>query len=309
MRTRRFERAAFVSMEENGDRGRMLFALGEQMVPDFVRETGGDWEQGRQLLERELRSRRVVIVVDNMESVLPPVDGSEMAYEPRVLEGILELCTELMGHGETRLVFTSRQALPEPFDAHPVRLGRLDREDAVEIVGRVLERYGAEPRGRGRRGSEGGDRRAGGRRPLPCAQPGAPGTGGGGVGVRNATQRLHELMASLAAKYPDDRERSLFASVELSLRRLPAGTRERMRPLGVFQGGRTLRRCPWSWGSMSRKVSTTSWRSSSAASGSPRGCPTLICACIRRSRRRSGGSSARRSARASTGRGWRRWWR
>jgi len=47
-------------------------------------------------------------------------------------------------------------------------------------------------------------------------------------------------MTQLQERYPDDRERSLFASVELSLRRLPAGTRERIRPLGVFQGGGSL---------------------------------------------------------------------
>ena len=44
-------------------------------------------------------------------------------------------------------------------------------------------------------------------------------------------------MAALAEKHPDDRERSLFASVELSLRRLPEGLRERIRGLGVFEGG------------------------------------------------------------------------
>ena len=62
----------------------------------------------------------------------------------------------------------------------------------------------------------------------------------GKEGVRHATERLHGLMASLAEKYPNDRERSLYASVELSLQRLPAEMREKIRPLGVFQGGATL---------------------------------------------------------------------
>src|SRR5205807_2993283 len=56
-------------------------------------------------------------------------------------------------------------------------------------------------------------------------------------GVRRATEHLHRLMAELQRKYPDDRERSLLASVELSLRRLPAETRRKLGPLGVFQGG------------------------------------------------------------------------
>jgi len=58
--------------------------------------------------------------------------------------------------------------------------------------------------------------------------------------VRRATEKLQELMASLEAKYPGERERSLLASVELSLCRLPAGTRRKIRPLGVFQGGGSL---------------------------------------------------------------------
>ena len=44
-------------------------------------------------------------------------------------------------------------------------------------------------------------------------------------------------MAELHKKFPDERERSLFASVELSLRRLSPEMREKIKPLGVFQGG------------------------------------------------------------------------
>ena len=39
-------------------------------------------------------------------------------------------------------------------------------------------------------------------------------------GVRATTENLHQIMAELHKKYPDDRENSLYASVELSLRRL-----------------------------------------------------------------------------------------
>ena len=44
-------------------------------------------------------------------------------------------------------------------------------------------------------------------------------------------------MAELHRRHPDDRERSLFASVELSLRRLPTEFRAKLGPLAVFQGG------------------------------------------------------------------------
>src|SRR5262249_10841743 len=48
-----------------------------------------------------------------------------------------------------------------------------------------------------------------------------------------------DLMATLQRRYPNDRQRSLLASVELSLRRLPAALRQKLGPLGAFQGGGT----------------------------------------------------------------------
>jgi tetratricopeptide (TPR) repeat protein len=55
-------------------------------------------------------------------------------------------------------------------------------------------------------------------------------------GVVTTTATLSRLMAKLQADHPDDRERSLFASVELSLGRLTPEMRRMLRPLGVFQG-------------------------------------------------------------------------
>ena len=54
-------------------------------------------------------------------------------------------------------------------------------------------------------------------------------------------------MAALEKKYPGQRERSLLASVELSLRRLPAETRTKIRGLGVFQGGGSVVQWRWRW--------------------------------------------------------------
>ncbi|MCI5136072.1 MAG: tetratricopeptide repeat protein, partial [Candidatus Electrothrix sp. AW2] len=56
-------------------------------------------------------------------------------------------------------------------------------------------------------------------------------------GVRVTAQSAAELMARLEAKNPHDRENSLYASVELSLRRLPLEMRERIKGLAVFHGG------------------------------------------------------------------------
>jgi hypothetical protein len=59
-------------------------------------------------------------------------------------------------------------------------------------------------------------------------------------GVRATTENLHRIMAELHRQFPDDREDSLYASVELSLRRLPLEMREQIKPLGVFYGGANL---------------------------------------------------------------------
>ena len=59
-------------------------------------------------------------------------------------------------------------------------------------------------------------------------------------GVRATTRNVGELMAKLEAQNRGDRENSLFASVELSLRRLPAETRELVDQLAVFHGGGQL---------------------------------------------------------------------
>ncbi len=59
-------------------------------------------------------------------------------------------------------------------------------------------------------------------------------------GVRTTTDTVRALMAALHDKYPDDRQHSLYASVELSLRRLAPDVRTQLQPLAVFQGGAHL---------------------------------------------------------------------
>src|SRR5262249_50086445 len=55
-------------------------------------------------------------------------------------------------------------------------------------------------------------------------------------GVEATRVSLVELMEEMERKHPGSREQSLFASVELSLRRLSPANRERARVLGVFHG-------------------------------------------------------------------------
>ena len=65
-------------------------------------------------------------------------------------------------------------------------------------------------------------------------------------GVRATTENLRRLMADLDRKHPGDRENSLYASVELSLRRLPPERASKSRRWRSSTAGRTsacLGRC------------------------------------------------------------------
>src|SRR5262249_2362418 len=121
VRSQRFRRAAFVSVEAHGTARAVLDALGRQLVPDYSVATFASLEQAEQPLTGALVEQRTLLVVDNLESILHPpylaADTPELlAEEDRSeLAAILALCERLHRHGETRLLFTSREALPAPF--------------------------------------------------------------------------------------------------------------------------------------------------------------------------------------------------
>ena len=132
----------------------MLDKLGHQLVkPKFSTQVdcGGDLEKAEMEVARVLTEQSTLLVVDNMESILLPPFMAEETPEAlseesrRELDAILQLCARLNAKGDTRLVFTSREALPAPFDAERNRreLHQLDREDAVKLVERVMDREAA----------------------------------------------------------------------------------------------------------------------------------------------------------------------
>ncbi|HEY6176123.1 MAG TPA: tetratricopeptide repeat protein [Kofleriaceae bacterium] len=243
VRSQRFQRAAFVSVEEHSTALAVLDALGQQLVPNYTVATFDSLERAEQPVVRALREQSTVVVVDNLESILQlphlASDSPDALAEDnrRELEAILALCERLGKHGDTRLVFTSREVLPAPFDAAINRheLQRLHRIDAVQLVQRVV--------------SEGAATASladaelaaiedlvetvhGHARTLALLEPSLR-----GVGVTATRKALVELMADMDRQFPGQRERSLFASVDLSLRRLSPETRQRVRVLGVFHGG------------------------------------------------------------------------
>jgi tetratricopeptide (TPR) repeat protein len=257
VRSQQVKRAAFVSVELCSHKDAVLDALGRQLVgADYSAAKFENPEQALLPIERALREQPTLLVIDNMESVLLPpyLESPELLSEEAALElqAILALAERLLRAGETRLVFTSREALPAPFDANSQRweLHRLEKGDAVALIERSLaagESSGALGAGAGAAALEARREEI---EALVAAVQGhartlallAPELRRRGVAATQAAlvelmQQMQQRVAQLPADDPRRREQSLFASVELSLRRLSAANRERVRVLGVFHGG------------------------------------------------------------------------
>jgi tetratricopeptide (TPR) repeat protein len=243
VRSGRFARAAFVSVEPQNvqDVKGVLDAIGRQLLPQYtVAQYGNDLDAALQPVERALRDFPTLILLDNMESVLPDSEGKNPAGAADA-SGLLALCEKLLAASKkTRLLFTSREVLPAPFARHTVELGRLHQDEAIQLVENVMAEHGWQP-------PVSDDARTPQeieelvdavnchpRALVLLAREVAEG------GVRAAAQDLAGLMAKLEAKNPGDRENSLYASVELSLRRLPADARELVNRLAVVHGGANL---------------------------------------------------------------------
>jgi hypothetical protein len=248
VRTNRFGRAAFVQLESYTDVRGVLDSLGRQLLPD-----GENWsvaqfpdlKQALQPVQRALTDQPTIIVLDNLESVLPLdwVEGRSPTNNVSDYEELFSLCQDLLAADPaTRLVFTSRESPPAPFDhkGRELRLGALSRTDAIELVGQVMAEEGLIPKETdpGTTPEEITDLveavNCHARALVTLAREVAR------QGVRATTETVGQLMVELDKKYPGDRHNSLYASLELSLRRLPESMQAQIRPLGVFYGGGRL---------------------------------------------------------------------
>ncbi|CAK8710714.1 CHAT domain-containing protein [Candidatus Electrothrix gigas] len=245
LRCKRFQRAAFVSLEPHcvQDVRGVLDIIGRQLLPKYSvagypEQEGDALAKARQPVERALRDFPTLLLFDNMESVLPDHAGQKPAGATDVDE-LLDLCHKLAAAAPNCcLLFTSREALPKPFAGvkNKVELGRLDRHEAIKLVEQVMAEHGWEP-----------PRDDSATTPeevtdlveaVNCHPRALVLLAQEAVnGVRVTAKSAAELMARLEAKNPHDRENSLYASVELSLRRLPPDVREQIKGLAVFHGG------------------------------------------------------------------------
>ncbi len=142
----------------------------------------------------------------------------------------------------TRLLFTTREPLPAPFDepGQECLLGALEVADAKALVISVMANAGLALK-----------HDDAGRTPAEVEELVAVVHGHARAlvllaqelirqGVTATTRILQRIMQQLEQKYPGQRERSLFASVELSLQRLTAEAQALVKGLAVLHDGGNL---------------------------------------------------------------------
>lgn len=246
VRSQQVRRAAFVSVETHGSAQAMLDAIGRQLGHGFSFAAFDSAERATLEVERLLAEGSTLIIIDNMESVLLPpyLETPELLSEDaqRELQAILALCLRLLGKGDTCIVFTSRETLPAPFDGERQRreLRQLEREDAVKLIERALNREASGGRTPGALAAEDAALEAieqladavhSHARTLALLAPAIR-----SCGVAATQASLVDLMAEMDRRFPGSRERSVYASVELSLQRLSPAQRERVQVLAAFHG-------------------------------------------------------------------------
>ena len=241
VRSEQFERAAFISVESHNVQNTqgVLDIIGRQLCSQYTAaQYGNDTVAALQPIERALNDFSTLIVIDNMESVLPDSQGNIPTGVADVSE-LLKLGQQLLAASPNcRLIFTSREALPAPFDLgkNTIKLGRLSQHEAIELVEQVMQQNGWQPPVSDNAST-----------PEEIAElvetvnchPRALVLLAKEVahGVRATTQNLAGLMHKLEAENKGDRENSLYASVELSLSRLSPEVRILVNRLAVFHGG------------------------------------------------------------------------
>ena len=248
VRSQQMRRVAFVCAEglEVNIVQYVIDTIGRQLVGKKFSTSidfDGDLHAACRSIQRELREQPTLLILDNMESILlPPYLAEQTAdvvqEEARhELGQVFELATRLLRAGETRIIFTSRETLPKPFsqDSQRITIWKLDRDDAIQLIERMLDFAQSPPGNTGVSTYEEIESLVDAVhchvRTLTLLGPYIQ-----EHGVRATRESLANLMIDMEHRFPGSREQSVFASVELSLRRMPTIYRDSARVLGVFHG-------------------------------------------------------------------------
>jgi len=241
IRTERFEKAAFVCVENVTEVRAVIDEIGQQLVPKGAHYTVAEYKNNKEALlpiQRELNDYAAIIVIDNLESILPgPSQKDDTFIDDKLIKDLFDLCNSLLGSEKTRLIFTTRERLPAPFATNEINLGALSQGDAIELVCDILKQNGQEPPV-----SDSGNTPEEVENLVNAVNCHARAlvlitNEVAARGVLAATEDLNQLMADIHNKFPEDREKSLYASIELSLRRLPKDIKDKLKILALFHGG------------------------------------------------------------------------
>jgi tetratricopeptide (TPR) repeat protein len=234
-RTKMYERACFVSFEHGGDATMLLSALGNFMDVYDGNYNPNDSKVALARLKTALKTKPTLVIVDNLESILPGGDTPlEIAVRTQFWDVLLELSKMSAG-----VLLTSRDIafgdgrMAQGKNVAHLALSGLWPEDAYTLASALLNDLGID------------------RAKAPFAElrdlliqldhhP---------LSIQLVLPALDEYsiakiradFATLLSKFEDDtetgRNRSLLASLDYSLRRLSREQRELLPRLALFEGG------------------------------------------------------------------------
>ena len=230
------ERVTFVCMEGIPDARLVLDRIGRQLLSGYsvAKEEGAGTQEerlrrARLPIERILGERRVLLVADNLESVLSSPENPELPEQ----DELLDLLRRFSSIGETRLLITSREVPPTPLGGRSTRIGPLSKAEGRLLVSRVLARSGSRPVPDSdvQWLDDLVDQTGGRARSLVLLAPVVA-----ECGVRVTSDALSAAMDEIERRHRGVRDLSLLASVRVSLDRLPSSEREQIRAFVVFHG-------------------------------------------------------------------------
>jgi len=218
--------AAFLSLEGNPSPERLVSQLGEALDGlEFHKRP-----DPRQWLEGELARRRMLVVWDNYESVLPAFSGRPTPPDFGYL-------ARDWTRGESRLLVTCRD--PEiGFEAQPFPLGELTPTEGLTLLVGYLDRLKIDRARREKEGWTGAPlepivQRTGGHPlALELVAPHIP-----DLGPAQVVKELSTLLAQSEQEHPEARNRSMWASLDFSIRHLSAEARAALPAAALLSGG------------------------------------------------------------------------
>ncbi|HEY1302061.1 MAG TPA: TIR domain-containing protein [Vicinamibacterales bacterium] len=236
VRSRRFERAAFVATDAGTTPETWLHTVGAQLLGPAAVGSAADVESWIKAIERTLLDRPTLLVVDDVERLLPPpyiaADKDSPEATATGFAAIGSIVGRLAAVGATRIAFVSRERLPDPFGAPVNRLEMdpLTLEEAVELVERRLTRFAVSNTRQDIEEIVGllhGHAGTLARLAVPALQ----------MGVADARNNLDGLLAEIERRFPGDDRRSPIASAEHQLARMSPRSRSGTPMLAPFAGG------------------------------------------------------------------------